>query len=514
MAPHRTVLPPPPAGYTRIPAFPRPPPAVIAACIRDIAAALGDPTRVSTAKDLIDRRSHDTTYHKPHPPDAVAFAKSERDIAAILSICNRHKVPVIPLAGGSSIEAHVVPTEAGGIVLDINDMDKIVELHKEDLDVVVEPGVGWMDLRDILEPQGLFFPPDPGASACIGGMCGTNCSGTLAYRYGTMKDNVLSLRVVLADGTVIKTRRRAVKSSAGYDLTRLFIGSEGTLGIVSQATLRLRRSPSHTTVAIAQFKTLRAAAAAVHKLVLSGTPFQRLELMDAVAVRAVNLHDLNPGEKSPFADQTTLLAECAAFSQRGIDEQVAAFRETVAAHGAAGTSVATSPTEAERLWNLRKKCYFSVPALRTHPSVVVPPGAKPPKVGVLVTDVAVPISRLGDAMEATEILIREEGLIGPMLVHAGDGNCHCLLVLDEDDPREIEAAERVREKLGVLALSMDGTVTGEHGLGQGKRGLFEKEADGPTLELMKTLKLAIDPNNILNPGKIFVPGESKTSSHL
>ncbi|KAJ1559977.1 hypothetical protein HK405_008685 [Cladochytrium tenue] len=321
-----------------------------------------------------------------------------------------------------------------------------------------------------------------------------------------MKDNVLSLRVVLADGTVIKTRRRAVKSSAGYDLTRLFIGSEGTLGVVTEATLRLRRLPTHTSVVLAQFPTLRAAAAAVHRLVLSGVPFQRLELMDALAVRAVNLHDLRPGESSPFSDRASLLAECAALSPRGLLEQRAVFDAVCKEHGAAALHHSENREEEDRIWNLRKKCYFSVPALRTHPSVLPTPDAAPPKVGVLVTDVAVPVSRLADAMEATERLLAAEGLIGPMLIHAGDGNIHCLVVLRDGDAAELDAAERLREQLAVLALSMDGTITGEHGVGMGKRLLLEKEADGPTLELMKTLKLSLDPNNILNPGKILVPG--------
>ncbi|KAI9324814.1 hypothetical protein DFJ73DRAFT_871406 [Zopfochytrium polystomum] len=508
-----------------ISSFPRPPASVLSACIADLnAAAASLPAgalSIETSASLLRRRSHDYTYHTPHPPDAVAAAASEQAIAAVLACCNAHRVPVIPLAGGTSLEAHTVPTAAGGVVLDTSGMDAVVAVHSADMDAVVEPGVGWTELRDALAPHGLFFPPDPGAAACIGGMCGTNCSGTLAYRYGTMKDNVLSLRVVLADGRVIQTRRRAVKSSAGYDLTRLFVGSEGTLGVVSRATLRLRKLPTHTTVCLASFPSLRAAAAAVHALVLSGTPFQRLEMLDALCVRSVNLHDLKPGEPAPFDEATTLLAECAALSDAGVREQVDAFRRIVS--GGTGTAsaasasasagsvssmrIATSHDEAERLWDLRKKAYFSAPSLRTHPSVQDGPAAAgtTASVGVLTTDVAVPISRLGDAMAAAADLLREEGMVGPMVAHAGDGNFHCFLLVKAGDAAEAAAAERVRDRLGALALSMDGTVTGEHGIGLGKRRLLEDEAGPEAMALMRRLKVALDPNNILNPGKVFIP---------
>ncbi|KAI9326824.1 hypothetical protein DFJ73DRAFT_632388 [Zopfochytrium polystomum] len=506
--------------------FARPPAGVVAACIADIAAAItaannnnnnnnksATPSSVTTSAALLDKRSGDLSgYRGPRAPDAVVAVSSEDEIAAVLAICNKHKVPVIPMAGATSIEAQIVPTDAGGIILDVSGMDSIVAIHKDDMDAVVQPGINWIHLREVLEADGLLFPPDPGAAACIGGMCGTNCSGTLAFRYGTMKDNVLSLRVALADGTVIQTRRRAVKSSAGYDLTRLFIGSEGTLGVITQATLRLRRIPTHRTVALAQFATLRAATTAVHRLVLTGTPFQRVELIDAHFLRALALQEASSAAGFPFDLSPTLLVECVVVSDSGVAEQVAAFHGVCG--GAQKVRVAESAEEADRLFALRKKVYFAGPLLRAHESVPAAVRVDEARLTRLSTDVAVPVSRLGDAMEATERMLQEEGLIGPMVAHAGDGNFHCMLLVKIGDAEEAAASERIKHRLGELALSMDGTVSGEHGIGMSKRALFQKEADPAALVLMKKIKKTLDPNNILNPGKIFVPDDDSHRSHL
>ncbi|KAJ3094845.1 hypothetical protein HDU96_001451 [Phlyctochytrium bullatum] len=487
---------------TAVPPTPAPPHPHLDACLADIRSQLSADGEATTNPKVLARRSHDVSYHRACMPHAVVEAACEEDVVVVLRACNRYKVPVIARAGGTSLEGHTIPSpHHGGVVLDLSAMDRIVAIHPDDMDVVVEPGVGWMDLRDALEPHGLFFPPDPGAAACVGGMCGTNCSGTLAYRYGTMKDNVLSLRVVMADGTVVTTRRRAVKSSAGYDLTRLFVGSEGTLGVVTQATLRLRVLPTRTTVALAQFSHLASAAEAVQRLVRSGAPFHRLEILDEVCVRAVNL---GIGEaRKRFPELTTLLAECAGATPREVDAQLAVFRDVCGAlvkaegSGAGGVTVATDKAEGERLWDLRKKAFFAAPNLR--PTL-------DGKCGVMVSDVAVPMSRLVGSLGTARKLLDEMGLVGPIVAHAGDGNYHVLLVVRTDDGgAEVEKAERFREEIGRLAIEEGGTCTGEHGIGEGKRELLEMEVGPEAIKLMRTLKDTLDPNHILNPGKVLLP---------
>ncbi|KAJ3410858.1 hypothetical protein HDV05_003147 [Chytridiales sp. JEL 0842] len=464
----------------------------VLACIEELKTSLPPKVKIHVSGRIIERRSHDLTYHTPHRPDAVVQVNTEEEVSAFMRICNKHKVPVIPLAGGTSIEGHTIPTDKGGIVLDVSNMDKVIAIHDKDMDVVVQPGVGWMELKEQLAPYNLFFPPDPGAAACIGGMAGCNCSGTLAFRYGTMKDNVLSLRVVLPDGTIIKTRNRAVKSSAGYDLTRFFVGSEGTLGVITQATLRLRRVPTHSTVALAQFPSLDSAAAAVLDCVRSGDNFQRLEIIDDLAVRAVNNGIRDPTKK--FKNQNTLLVECAGFSPETVQGQLTTFRNACTTHGSSSISIASSAEEAERLWDVRKKAYFAAPSLRAHEKLPV---------GVLTTDVAVPVSRLVDILHLSRSLLASSGLVGPIVAHAGDGNFHSLLVVDTTNPTEIALAEKFRDDIAREALKMGGTVTGEHGIGSGKMHLLEEELGPNGMEFMKKLKRTVDPNNILNPGKIF-----------
>ncbi|KAJ1557926.1 hypothetical protein HK405_014831 [Cladochytrium tenue] len=399
-----------------------------------------------------------------------------------------------------------------------------------DQDVVVQPGISWIALREALAPRGLFFPPDPGAAACIGGMCGTNCSGTLAYRYGTMKDNVLSLRVVLADGSVVVTRRRAVKSSAGYDLTRLFIGSEGTLGVVTQATLRLRRIPKHTTVVLAQFETLRAAAAAVHRLVLSGVAYERLEILDGDFLRALavfeRLQQHSPADTAnsdnasstprpfPFEARPALLVQCAAHLPGALQDQVDALLPALKAARPSLLRVAASDHEAARLFDIRRRAYLAGPLLRADSGLAGAAGIPVVAAEAITrvsTDVAVPVSRLADAMDAARALIAEEGLVGPIVAHAGDGNFHCLLLVRHDNEAEAAAAERVKVRLADVALAMDGTITGEHGVGFTKRALFEKEADPAALALMRLIKKRLDPRAILNPGKVLAPEDASAA---
>ncbi|KAI8927942.1 hypothetical protein BC831DRAFT_424098 [Entophlyctis helioformis] len=464
--------------------------ATVAACIAELTALLGA-ERVRTDAAELKRRSHDVSYHEPHPPHAVVYAACEADIAVFLRTCNKHKVPVIAVSGGTSLEGHIIPTQTrGAVILDLTQMDKIVAVHDQDLDCVVEPGVGWIDLREHLEPSGLFFPPDPGSSACVGGMCGTNCSGTLAWRYGTMKDHVLSLRVVLPDGTVVKTRQRATKSSAGYDLTRLFVGSEGTLGIVSQATLRLRRIPVHTAMVLAQFKTLEDAGSAVADVVHKGPMLNRMELMDDYAIRSVNI-TANPDQR--YAEQTTILFECAGPTPAAIAEQIASLETITAANRCTLFRSAKGESESERLWHLRKRAYFAAKDLRRNDKGV----------SILTTDVAVPISHLVAALSESRRDLDAHGLTASIVAHAGDGNFHVLLVVNPSDPKEVAAAQAFRDRNARMALAFGGTCTGEHGIGIGKIHLLEEEVGLDAVHLMRRLKATIDPNGIMNPGKVF-----------
>ncbi|KAI9352144.1 hypothetical protein BDR26DRAFT_971040 [Obelidium mucronatum] len=448
--------------------------------------------RIQTDARTLQRLSHDQSYHKARAPGAVVGVASEAAVSLVMALAHKHAVPVVPFAAGSSLEGQTLALDHG-IILDFSDMDRVVAVHTEDLDCVVEPGVGWGELKEALKPTGLFFPPDPGAAACIGGMCGTNCSGTLAFRYGTMKDNVLSLRVVLADGTIIKTRNRAVKSSAGYDLTRLFIGSEGTLGLVTQATLRLRRIPTHSNVIVAQFPTLASSAATVQHLVQSGAPFLRLEIIDDLCIKAVNNEIEDP--KLKFAELTTIMAECAGTSADAVTEQINTFKAACGSI-AVNVTLATNEKEADRLWNLRKRAFFSAPSLRHH--------EKGKEWSTIVTDVAVPISRLVDILVATKKLVADAKLVSPIVAHAGDGNFHCLMVVDKNDPDEFKRAKDVRDEMARLALKMQGTCTGEHGIGIGKMHLLEEELGEGALQVMRKVKKALDPKNILNPGKVFL----------
>ncbi|KAJ3109006.1 hypothetical protein HK100_003366 [Physocladia obscura] len=464
-------------------------------------AQLGSVTKIDAR--TLGRHSHDQSYHAAKPPIAVVQVRSEEHVAALVRLANIHNVPIVSFAAGSSLEGQTLAPATGAVVADFSEMDRVVAVHAEDLDCVVEPGVGWSELREHLKPSGVFFPPDPGAAACIGGMCGTNCSGTLAFKYGTMKDNVLSLRVVMADGSIIKTRNRAVKSSAGYDLTRLFVGSEGTLGIITQATLRLRRLPTHSNIAIAQFPSLADSASAVQRLVHSGAPFMRLELIDDVCIDAVNNEIESPALK--FARLTTILAECAGISESDVTEQIDAFK-LACSSAATSISIATTQQESDRLWSLRKRAFFMAPSLRHH------------EVGkefaTIVTDVAVPISRLVDILVATRKLIANARLVAPIVAHAGDGNFHCLIVVDKNDADEFQRAKHFRDQMARLALDMQGTCTGEHGIGIGKQHLLEEELGPGAIQVMRKIKKALDPKNILNPGKVVGSGAFGLSAAL
>ncbi|TPX61986.1 hypothetical protein SpCBS45565_g07145 [Spizellomyces sp. 'palustris'] len=472
-------------------------PPIVESCLADLTRLLGTEKYSSNERDLV-YASKDVSYHTPSRPYAVCYAEREDDVAMVLKTCNKYGVPVIPIAGKTSLEGGTIPGPSGAVVLDVSRMDKIVSIHEDDLDCVVEPGVGWMELKHALEPLGLFFPPDPGAAACVGGMCGTNCSGTLAWRYGTMSANVLSLRVVLADGTVIRTRRRATKSSAGYDLTRMFVGSEGTLGVITQITLRLRRVPKVMAVAMSQFGELEAAAQAVQQIVQSGILLHRLELMDTFAIRSVNMG--RPKDEQ-LREETTLLFEFATSSQATLKDQSGEVKSLCQNLGASSFKFAEDKAEADRLWNIRKQAYFAARHLRSD---------KDKEFRILTTDVAVPISRIREALHITRKDLAVANLHATILAHVGDGNFHVLLVIDPDDSEEVRAAEAFRERNARMAIDMDGTCTGEHGIGTGKIGLLPLEVGAQAVEVMRKMKKSLDPNGILNPGKVFSVEPSET----
>ncbi|KAI9034568.1 FAD-linked oxidase-like protein [Hyaloraphidium curvatum] len=470
--------------------------------------------QVVTSESDLEARTHDVTLVLYGPkPLASVYVKTEGDIVKVMKWASTEGVKVIPFAAGSSLEGHVVPlppvnaTPEPTIVLDCSNMDKVIEVRPHDLDCEVEPGIGWMDLERQLKPTGLFFPPDPGAAAALGGMCGTSCSGTLAWKWGTMRENVLSLRVVLADGTVVKTRSRATKSSAGYDLTRLFIGSEGTLGVVSSCTLRLKRIPTHKVAATLQFSTLEGACRLAHAIVERCIPLQRLEIMDAEAVRAVNIHydaelPIAPLMLLDVAGQTKNEVESLL---RQTEELVGTTRAAIeagqagagGAFGVIGWKMTWDEKEAEELWSTRKRAFFASRSLRKDLL------DKKVKLEVLVTDVAVPISKLAEALPRMQDLAAKYNLVNCVVAHAGDGNWHNLLVVKEGDHEEIERAELFKDAMAELAISLGGTCTGEHGVGTGKKHLLEKELGPEAVALMRTIKKALDPRNILNPGKVI-----------
>ncbi len=440
------------------------------------------PDRLHTGQSLRDQHGHTTTWLRTQAPDAVLFPRSTQEVSDIIKICAAHKVPVIPYGTGTSLEGQV-NAPAGGICLDLTEMNQILSVNAEDLDCTVEPGVTREQLNTYLRDQGLFFPIDPGANASLGGMAATRASGTNAVRYGTMKDNVLAIEAVMPDGEIIKTAQRARKSSAGYDLTRLLVGAEGTLGLITKLTLRLHGIPEQISAARCSFPTVEAACETVMAVIQFGIPVARIELLDALTVKAVNAYS-----KLDLPETPLLLIEFHG-SKAGVREQAENFGAIAQDNGSNGYTSTTSTEERNKLWQARHDAYWAQQALR--------PGAKG-----IATDVCVPISRLAECVSAASNKVRELGLIAPIVGHAGDGNFHAALMVDMDDPKEIETAEFFVGWLNDLAISMDGTCTGEHGIGQGKKPYLLKEL-GPAATIMRKIKTALDPDNIMNPGKIF-----------
>ena len=446
----------------------------------ELSQRLGD--RVATSAAVREQHGHSLTWAKNQPPDIVVYPRTTEEVSDIAKLCAARGIPVIPFGTGTSLEGHINAPH-GGVTVDLSLMKRIIAVHEEDLDCVVEAGVTRKELNEHLRDKGLFFPIDPGADASIGGMVATRASGTNAVRYGTMKDVVLSLTVVLPNGEIVKTATRAKKSAAGYDLTRLFIGSEGTLGVVTEITLKLHGIPEAISAGICPFPSVKAACDAVIMTIQSGIPVARIELLDEVQVRAVNLHSKLTLPESPL-----LLLEFHG-SEAGVQEQAERFGDIAAEFGGGPFDWATKPEERTRLWQARHDSYWAAKSLR-------------PGVQSVATDVCVPISRLAECVDETKRDILATGLIAPIVGHVGDGNFHVQPLVDMDDPAEVEACEAFVDRLVKRALAMEGTCTGEHGIGQKKMKYLELEHGPAALDLMRVLKQAIDPHNIMNPGKI------------
>jgi D-lactate dehydrogenase (cytochrome) len=429
-----------------------------------------------------EQHGKDESYHQSAPPDAVAFAQSTEDVSAIVRICAKHKVPVIPYGTGTSLEGHVAALR-GGVSIDLMQMNRVLEVNADDLDCRVQAGVTRKQLNEHLRDTGLFFPIDPGADASLGGMAATRASGTNAVRYGTMRENVLGLTVVLPDGRAIKTARRSRKSSAGYDLTRLYVGSEGTLGVITEVTLRLYGIPAAISSAMCSFPTVKAAVDTVIATIQSGIPVARIELADQLQMKAFNLY-----AKLGLNEAPTLWLEFHG-SEASVKEQAEMVQAIAAENGGADFQWTTSPEERKKLWQARHDAAYAGKALR--------PGKQ-----LWATDVCVPISRLAECIVGTQEDLKSSFLMAPIVGHVGDGNFHLTIILDPGDPKEVAEAERLNERLVQRALALEGTCTGEHGIGYGKLDFLIAE-HGEAVSVMRVLKNALDPDNIMNPGKIL-----------
>jgi len=437
--------------------------------------------RFSTAAAVREHHGKDESHFPPTPPDAVVFARSTAEVAEAVRACAEYGIPVIPFGSGTSLEGHVAALR-GGVCIDVSAMNAVLAVRPEDMDVSIQPGVTRKQLNEYLRATGLFFPIDPGADASLGGMAATRASGTNAVRYGTMRENVLSLEVVLPDGQVIRTARRARKSSAGYDLTRLFVGSEGTLGIITELTLRLQGIPEAISAAVCPFPSVAAAMQTVILTIQCGVPVARIEFLDEVMVDAVNRYSKTSHQVAP-----TLFFEFHG-STASVEEQARKVQDIAAEFGATGFAWATSPEERSRLWAARHNAYYAGVALK--------PGYR-----AWTTDTCVPISRLADCLLETKLDLAETHLTSAVVGHVGDGNFHVMLLVDPARPEDIAEAERLNRRIVRRALAMDGTCSGEHGIGCGKMEFLEEEF-GPALEVMRRIKAAIDPAGIMNPGKV------------
>jgi D-lactate dehydrogenase (cytochrome) len=445
-----------------------------------LSAAVGG--RLDLSQPTREAHGRSESHFPLTPPDAVAFPHSTAEVVALVQACIAADVPIIPFGAGTSIEGNTTPVR-GGLTLDLSQMDRIVEVNPNDLDCTVEAGVRREQLNAHLRDQGLFFPIDPGANATLGGMASTRASGTNAVRYGTMREAVLALRVVTPDGRDIRTARRARKSAAGYDLTRLMIGAEGTLGIITEVTLRLHGIPESISSAVCGFATLAGAVETVVQAIQLGVPLARVEILDDVQMRAVNRWS-----KLDYPELTTLFFEFHG-SEASVAEQVATVSALAADNGGGAFAWSNLPEERSRLWKARHEAYYAALGLR--PGCIGWP-----------TDVCVPIGRLAECIGQTKQDLAGASIPAPILGHVGDGNFHVVFVIDPERPEELAEAEALNRRLIERALSMDGTCTGEHGVGLGKQDWLQTEL-GEAVDLMRAIKRALDPKDLFNPGKIF-----------
>lgn len=445
-----------------------------------LAEVLGD--RLVTTQAVRDQHGTNETYYPLTPPDAVVFPESTEEVSQVVRICNAHECPVIAYGAATSLEAHHLPIH-GGVTVDLAKMNKVLDVRDEDLNAVVQPGLTREDLNAYLRDTGLFFSVDPGANASMGGMAATRASGTTAVRYGTMRENVLALEAVMADGTIIRTGTAARKSSTGYDLTHLLIGSEGTLGIITELTVKLHGIPEAISSATCRFETVEDAVNTVILTIQSGIPMARIELLDDVMVRGFNTYS-----KSDLPEKPHLFVEFHG-SDAGVAEQAESFGEIAKEFGADAFSWTTKTEERTALWAMRHKAHYASWSLY-------------PDKKLLSTDVCVPISQLSEAITEAKAQSEKLGLVSTIVGHVGDGNFHCAVGIDVDDPQEVERVEGFTDFLCELALRLGGTVSGEHGIGVGKLKFMEAE-HGPAVAYMRAIKTALDPKNILNPGKLL-----------
>jgi D-lactate dehydrogenase (cytochrome) len=451
-----------------------------------LASVLGDDRRVSTSPSVLDQHGRDLTYHAPHLPDAVVFPNDAKEVGTVLAWANRERVPVVPFGAGTSLEGHVIPVR-GGISLDLTRMDRVLEIAPGDLTARVQAGVMREALNRAAGEHGLFFPVDPGADASLGGMAATNASGTTTVRYGGMRANVLALEVVLADGTIVRTGSRAAKTSAGYNLTSLFVGSEGTLGVITELTLRLYGIPDYTVAVRATFPEVESACRAAAAMIGSGVMVTRVELLDAATIRAVNAY-----KGTAYPEAASLFVEFSG-SEAGVAGDLEATRELAADEDCVAFEFERELDARARLWEARHHVLFALVHGSTgklHKS----------------TDVCVPVSELPEAIRRARSAVERLGLEAAIVGHVGDGNYHVLFMLDPDDAEERAAAERLNAEIVEYALVVGGTCTGEHGIGLGKIAYLERE-HGDLLPVMRGIKRLLDPNGILNPGKVFGPAE-------
>ena len=453
-----------------------------AGLLEELKSLLGDRATASTG--VREHHGKDESYFPYAPPDAVVFPESTEEVRAVVDLCRSHRTPVIPFGVGTSLEGHVLAIR-GGVCVDLSRMNKVLAVHEADLDAVVQAGVTRKQLNEYIRHTGLFFPVDPGADATLGGMAATRASGTNAVRYGTMRENVLSMTVVLADGRVITTSRRSRKSAAGYELTRLFVGSEGTLGIITELTVRLYAIPEAMSAAICSFPDIAGAVNTVIQTLQSGIPIARSEALCATTMKAINAYS-----RTSYREQPTLFLEFHG-TVAGVEEQAKLVQDIARDNGGMDFEWTTKAEERSRLWTARHQAYFACLQLR--------PGTR-----AVSTDVCVPISRLTECIVETSKDIERASMPIPLFGHVGDGNFHCEILVRPDSESDLEEARQFNERVVNRALAMEGTCTGEHGIGFGKMRSLKKEL-GDAVDLMASLKRAIDPDNLMNPGKVVEP---------